>query len=168
MPEPTPLFSPSREFYFNRPGESSQTTSPQCFAMTFQFQWFTNVITRKLAVRRSRFKPVVELVISERRTPTNTDAGERGYDCGFYLCPIAYAVPRRSPIVDQHLTVTVCGEAAGWVKRVKPRFGGAARRSLECSNHSRAVRVARAAPQELESAPLVPPYRLSACPPHNP
>jgi len=66
------------------------------------------------------------------------------------------------------LTVTVCGEAVGWVKRARPRFGGAARRSLECSNHSRAVRGARAAPPELESAPLDPPYGLSACPPHKP
>ena len=39
------------------------------------------------------------------------------------------------------LTVAVCGDAVGWVKWAKPRFGGAARRSLECSNHSRAVRV---------------------------
>jgi hypothetical protein len=66
------------------------------------------------------------------------------------------------------LTVTVCGEALGWVKRAKPRFDGAARRSLECSNHSRAVRAARAAPPELESAPLDPHYILSACPHHNP
>jgi hypothetical protein len=65
----------------------------------------------------------------------------------------------------KRLTVTVCGEPLGWVKRAKPRFGGATRRSLECPNHSRAVRAARAAPPELESAPLGPPYGLSACPP---
>jgi hypothetical protein len=48
-------------------------------------------------------------------------------------------------------------ESVGRVKRAKPRFGGAPRRSLECSNHSRAVMAARAAPPELESASLVPP-----------